>query len=126
MLWSGSVYGWREVEGWVWAATGGQVQDAITRGHAGHQFTRWEAGAPPGAWARQVQEECEKAAPGLELSAASQLPGSTSHSDPSGDKQTSSEGKAERVADLGELVREETNEGEGREGKEGEEWRDCG
>lgn len=76
---------------------------------------------PPGAWARQAQEKCEKAAPGLELSAVSQLPSSTSYSDPSGDQQTCSEGKAKRMGDLGKLVQEETNEGEGGEGKEGEE-----
>ena len=122
MLWSGIGYG---------VAGGGGVGVGCHRWASTglyHKGTRWapactrqEVGAPPGAWARQVQEKCEKAAPGLELSAVSQLPGSSSHSDPSGDQQTSLEGRAKKVGDLGELVREETNEGEGRESKEGEE-----
>ena len=54
--------GWWEVEGWVWAATGGQVQDSITRGHAGHQLAhdgKWEhlLGLGPGKYKKSVRRQ---------------------------------------------------------------------
>ena len=52
--------GWWEV--WVWAATGGQVQDSITRGHAGHQLAhdgKWERllGLGPGKYKKSVRRQ---------------------------------------------------------------------
>lgn len=98
-----------------------QVQDSITRDTLGTSLHMTEAGVPPGAWARQAQEKCEKAALGWSSVLSPSFPALTSYSDPSGDQQTCSEGKAKRMGDLGKLVQEETNEGEGGEGKEGEE-----
>ena len=49
--------------------------------------------------------------PGPEPSAVSRLRGSSGHPDPSPDQQTSAGGEPKRVGEMGELAREETNEG---------------